>query len=78
MFAIGVFTIYLIGTGSRHVYLKLKGEIAESKALDWLLTILMLASGLFLLFLANKSLLAGNMFNIVVGVFGVVRLSEVW
>ena len=78
-FVIGVFTIYLVGTGSRYIYLKLKGnDTASPKLLDWLLTILMLLSGLFMVFIGIKNIIGGNNGGIILTIFGGIGLSGVW
>jgi uncharacterized membrane protein len=50
-FIVGIFTLHLIGTGSRFIYLKLvNNEKAEAKILDWVLTLAMLISGLVMIY----------------------------
>ena len=47
LFVVGVFTIYLVGTGNRYIYLKLLGTSQKPKILDWALT-----GGMFLMGIA--------------------------
>jgi len=78
-FVVGIFTIYLVGTGSRYIYLKLQGaDKASAKPLDWVLTILMLLSGLFMVYIGVKNFVAGNTGGIILAVFGCIGLSGVW
>jgi hypothetical protein len=78
LFAIGIFTIYLIGTGTRHIALKLKGDASTSPTwMDWTLTLLMLGFGLVLVGYGVYKIVHSNYFGIVLIVFGLVGLSGV-
>ncbi len=39
LFVVGIFTIYLVGTGNRYIYLKLLGKCQKPKVFDWILTL---------------------------------------
>ena len=77
LFMIGVFTIYLVGTGSRYVHLKMLGRDQKPTTLDWLLTTGMLVAGLLFIGLGIRHVLAQNNFGIVFIVFGVLGLRFV-
>src|SRR6187549_2946436 len=38
LFMVGAFTIYLVGTGSRYVHLKMLGRDQRPTPLDWIIT----------------------------------------
>jgi uncharacterized membrane protein len=79
LFAIGIFTLYLIGTGSRYIQLKATGSLsAKPKMVDWVLSGLMLVSGIGLVVLGISSVVRGNMMGLVLVVFGSIGLSGVW
>ena len=78
-FVVGIFTLYLVGTGSRFIYLKLvNNEKAEPKILDWVLTIAMLISGLVMIYMGVNNIIKGNNGGIILAVFGAIGLSGVW
>lgn len=66
---IGVFTTYMLLTGKRYLQKKRHNEV---KILDWTLTAIMGIFGLCFLFFGGKSLVNGNLFGIVLIVFGLV------
>lgn len=70
LFIVGVFTIYLVATGNRYIYLKLLGYDQKPKKLDWIITISMLVVGLVFIGLGIRQLLIQNYFGIVFIVFG--------
>jgi len=76
LFMIGVFTIYLVGTGYRYIYLKMLGRDQRPKILDWAITIGMLLVGLLFIGLGIRHLLAHNNFGIVFIVFGTLGLRS--
>lgn len=76
LFMIGVFTIYLVGTGYRYIYLKMLGSDQRPKILDWAITIGMLLVGLLFIRLGIRHLLAHNNFGIVFIVFGTLGLRS--
>ena len=70
LFMVGAFTIYLVGTGNRYIYLKLLGSDQRPTIIDWTITVGMLLAGLLLIALGIKNLIAHNNFGIVFIVFG--------
>lgn len=45
LFIVGVFTIFLVGTGQRYMHLKKLGQVQKPKPIDWILSLSMLLSG---------------------------------
>jgi uncharacterized membrane protein len=71
---VGVFTIYMVGTGYRYIRLRLEQVDNDPKALDWVLTYGMALAGLLFLVLGIKALIGGDTFGIVYIVFGSISL----
>lgn len=74
LFMVGIFTIYLVGTGARAI--SSKSAIA-SQPLDRLLQLGMVISGLSLGFLGSVGVVKGNYFGIVYIVFALIGLLMV-
>ena len=77
LFIVGVFTVYLVGTGNRYTSLKMLSFDQKPAIIDWLLTIGMLVAGLVFVGLGVYHLLDNNIFGIVFIVFGVIGLGSV-
>lgn len=77
LFIVGIFTIYMVATGNRYLYLKLLGQAQKPTLLDWSLTIGMLLFGLAFIGIGAYHLVKGNNFGIVFIVFGFVGLRFV-
>ncbi|HMQ69028.1 MAG TPA: DUF2306 domain-containing protein [Ignavibacteria bacterium] len=77
LFMVGVFTIYMVGTGYRYIYIKLLGSDRRPAIIDRIITASMLLAGLLFIGLGIKNLIAQNYFGIVFIVFGGVGLSFV-
>ena len=77
LFNVGVFTIYLVGTGKRYIHAKMMGKGGKPALIDWALTIGMMLSGLVLAGFGVYHLIGGNMFGIVFIVFAFVGLRAV-
>jgi len=77
LFMIGVFTIYLVGTGYRYVYIKTMGGARGPSLVDWAITVVMLLAGLLFIGLGTRDMLAQNSFGIVFIVFGALGLRFV-
>jgi uncharacterized membrane protein len=77
LFMIGVFTLYLVGTGNRYVYLKMLGINQRPAILDWAITGCMLLAGLLFIGLGIRNVVAQNSFGIVFIVFGALGLRFV-
>ncbi len=72
LFSVGVFTIYLTGSGTRFLSLKKLGEGQKPALIDWLLTISMLVFGGILISFGAYKLISGNVFGSVFCVFGTI------
>jgi uncharacterized membrane protein len=70
LFMIGVFTIYLVGTGNRCLSLKMLLKGQRPSPIDWILSSGMLIAGVIFVILGTMSLFKGNTFGIVFLVFG--------
>jgi uncharacterized membrane protein len=78
LFVVGVFSIYLVGTGNRYIYLKLLGKTQRPKILDWLLSGGMFLMGIAFIYLGITLLRdQENAFGIVPIVFAFVGFSSV-
>ena len=77
LFIVGVFTIYLVGTGNRYIYLKMLANDQRPTIIDWVLSVGMLLSGLVFIGFGTYHLINGNNFGIVFSVFGLIGLSSV-
>lgn len=77
LFIVGSFTIYLVGTGSRYIYLKLMGINQKPTLIDWILTITMLLTGSVFLVLGLKQVFLAHYFGFVLIVFGIFSLRLV-
>jgi uncharacterized membrane protein len=77
LFAVGGFTLYMISSGYRIVYLKrqFKSIAAIFNVLDYLISLFGLCFGLFLVYLATINLYRGNNFGLVPGTFGLICLN---
>ncbi len=71
---IGVFTIYMVGTGYNYIKLRMKGVEKKPKLLDWVLSISMGLVGVIFLVLGVKHGLRGSWFSLVYLVFGFIGL----
>jgi uncharacterized membrane protein len=77
LFMIGVFTIYLVGTGYRYIYLKLLGNGQEPQILDWMITLGMLLIGILFIGFGIWNIISQNYFGVVFLVFGIVGINMV-
>lgn len=77
LFAVGGFTLYMISSGYRAVWLKRNfGKTLHSFGwLDYAVALFAAVFGVFLLLVSVKQLMAGTMFGIVPGVFGLICIS---
>ncbi len=78
LFMVGVFTLYLVGTGERYLYLKKLGEGQQATAIDWILTLGMIVFGFGFMALGAYQLWKGEQFGVVFLVFGFfgLRLAQ--
>src|SRR5688572_8723980 len=70
LFIVGIFTLYMIATGNRYIYLKLLGKNQKPTAGDWAITLLMLLCGVLFIVLGINLIFRPDMFGIVLIVFG--------
>ena len=77
LFVIGVFTIYLVATGNRYIYLKMLDSNQRPAMLDWTITIVMLLAAIAFIVLGIKLLTEQNNFGIVFMVFGALAFRLV-
>lgn len=70
MFMVGIFTIYMVGTGNRYLHLKMLNNNQKPKLIDWTLTITMMLSGILFIVLGTLNLLKSNYFGVVFITFG--------
>ncbi|MEQ1734561.1 MAG: hypothetical protein ABL940_12870 [Bacteroidia bacterium] len=78
LFMVGVFTIYLVGTGERYLFLKQLHLTQKPLVIDWALTIFMAIGGLTLIGAGIHGLINGNTFGLVYVVFGGSGLKNVY
>ena len=77
LFMIGVFTIYLVGTGYRYIHLKMLGSDQIPTILDWIITTMMLFAGFTFIGLGIYKIFLLDNFGIVFMVFGILGLRLV-
>ena len=70
LFAVGIFTIYMVGTGNRYVYLKMLNDDQTPKPIDRIITFTMLLAGLFFIGFGISHLAKANLFGLVFITFG--------
>ena len=76
LFIVGVFTIYMVGTGQRYIIHKFQ-DSREVEITDWLLTAVMLLFGLAFIVYGVYLLITGQTFGTVFLVFGFLSLRFV-
>jgi uncharacterized membrane protein len=72
LFMVGVFTLYMVGSGQR--YLKHKQQNIDSKLIDWTITILMLFAGILFVGIGILTIIKSNLFGLVFITFGSLGL----
>ena len=77
LFMVGVFTLYMVGSGQRYLSHKQHDKI-HSKGIDWVLTIFMLIAGVLFVGIGILTILKSNLFGIVFITFGCLGLLFVW
>jgi uncharacterized membrane protein len=77
LFAVGGFTLYMISSGYRIIYLKrqFKSTNASFNALDYIISLFGFCFGFFLVYLAIVNLYGGNNFGLVPGAFGLICMN---
>jgi uncharacterized membrane protein len=66
---VGLFTLYMVGTGYRYIHLSRMEIDNDPKSLDWILTYGMGVAGILFVILGAMEFLKGNIFGIVYLVF---------
>jgi uncharacterized membrane protein len=77
LFVVGVFTLYMVITGNRYIYLKMLGKNQKPAFFDWIISAAMALTALGFLILGIILLLSQNNFGIVLLVFGVISFGFV-
>ncbi len=78
LFIVGVFTIFLVGTGQRYMYLKKLGQGQKPKPIDWILSFSMLLAGVVFVSWGMIMLLTQqNSMGVTLVVFGLIGLQNV-
>lgn len=77
LFIVGVFTLYMVCSGTRYLYLKNLSNGQKPKWIDWVLTSFMLLFGLAFLIFGMYHLIHKNVFGAVFIVFGAIGLRFV-
>ena len=78
LFIVGVFSIYMVGTGQRYLSLKTKLPIQKAFKIDWILSVGMFLFGVGFIIYGVLLLLSSNNFGIVLLVFGFISISMVY
>ncbi|MBD8488556.1 hypothetical protein IFO69_07365 [Echinicola sp. CAU 1574] len=73
LFTIGIFTLYMLGSGYRYLYLR--AQQPQANWIDWSLSIFMIVFGLLFFAQGVQNLLHNNYFGIALFVFGGIGLS---
>jgi hypothetical protein len=77
LFIVGVFTLYMVITGKRYIYLKMLGLNQQPALFDWIISLAMSLAALVFLVLGVMLLINQNNFGIVLLVFGIISLGFV-
>ncbi len=77
LFIVGVFTLYMVITGKRYIYLKLLGTGQKPGWIDWMISAAMLLAAVVFLVWGVMLLLNQSNFGIVLSVFGIISLGFV-
>jgi uncharacterized membrane protein len=72
LFIVGVFTLYLVGTGNRYLRLKMVSGGVKPSVIDWILTGGMCVAALFFLYQGATLLSKQDLFGIVYIVFALI------
>ena len=74
---VGIFTIYLVGTGDRYMRLRFLGKRQKPIFIDWFLSLGMLLSGIYFVVWGSYQVYQSNSFGIVLIAFGLIGLTNV-
>ncbi len=75
LFIIGIFTTYMLLTGRRYLQ---KKQITDVKNTDWILTFVMLITGIAFIFFGIFKLYIGDYFGTVFITFGAISIFFTW
>ncbi|MBK8845503.1 MAG: DUF2306 domain-containing protein [Bacteroidetes bacterium] len=73
LFMVGVFTLYMVGSGQRYLKHKQQDKLG-SKQIEWTITILMLLAGLLFIGIGVLTIIKSNLFGLVFMTFGSLGL----
>ena len=73
LFMVGVFTLYMVGSGQRYLKHKQQDKL-DSKVIEWTMTILMLLAGLFFVGIGILTIIKSNLFGLIFITFGSLGL----
>jgi uncharacterized membrane protein len=74
LFIVGIFTLYLVGTGNRYIYLKMHDNDAKPKPIDYMITYTMLFVGILFVGFGILNLIRSNSMGMALIVFGMIGL----
>jgi hypothetical protein len=74
LFIVGIFTLYLVGTGYRYLNWKKSKQCKMPGAIDWLLFFMMLIAGILFTLKGTLLLFCPNLFGLVLITFGLLGL----
>ena len=77
LFIVGIFTLYMVSTGQRYLFLRQLTLNQKPKWIDWALTIFMLIFGIVFIVFGILNISKGENFGIVFIVFGTIGLRMV-
>lgn len=71
---VGIFTLYMVGTGKRYIQQRMREVDNDAETLDWLLTWAMAAAGMWFTYKGILFFIEGNLFGMVYLVFAIIGL----
>ena len=74
LFIVGVFTVYMVGTGYRYIRIRNSGGKKGPQIIDWILTVGMAVVGIVFLVMGGYLGFNGDAFGVVYIVFGLISL----
>lgn len=77
LFAVGVFTLYMVISGQRYIKLNKQNNFTSGKT-DWTITFLMSLAGLLFISVEVITIFKSNLFGLVYLTFGVLGMFFVW
>ena len=74
LFIVGVFTLYMVGTGYRYIRMRMLNNNEKPKLVDWIITLTMLLGGVLFIGFGVLHLIKSNLFGLVFLAFGLLGL----